>query len=92
MVESYKIKSKIATAAGAIATIISIVGVTQLQNILPSFSEYIPVIFALATWYLSQSTENKRVQIAEQLIHESYNDPTAENLNPEYVVGESDDQ
>lgn len=90
MVESYKVKSKIATAVGAIATIISIVGVNQLQAILPSVAEYIPVIFALATWYLSQTTENKRVEVAEQLVHEQYNNPTDDVLNEEYSVGDED--
>ena len=80
MTESYKFKSKLATAIGAICTIISIVGVNQLQTILPSFSEYIPIIFAFATWYISQNTENKRVEIAEKLIEEKYidNDPASE--------------
>lgn len=80
MTESYKFKSKLATAIGAVCTIISIVGVNQLQAILPSFSEYIPIIFAFATWYISQTTENKRVEIAEKLIEEKYrdNDPASE--------------
>lgn len=88
MTESYKLKSKLATAIGAICTIISIVGVNQLQAILPSFSEYIPIIFAFATWYISQSTENKRVEIAEKLIEEKYEtDPTIPN---ETIVGDDD--
>ena len=94
MTESYKFKSKLATAIGAVCTIISIVGVNQLQAILPSFSEYIPIIFAFATWYISQTTENKRVEIAEQLIHEQYMNPTINEdeilTYDEPIVGEED--
>ena len=94
MVESYKYKSKIATAIGGIATVISIVGQDQLTAIFPQFGQYIPIIVALATWYISQTTENKRVEVAEELVRERYsgaNEPTTpENLNEEYVVGEED--
>lgn len=73
-IESYKLKSKIATAIGGIATIITTLGVEQLANIFPGYGQYIPVIVAAATWYLSQTTENKRVQVAEQMVHEQYNE------------------
>ena len=72
MVESFKYKSKIATAIGAIATIVTIVGQDYLMTLFPSFGQYIPLIVALASWYLAQSTENKRVEVAEQLVHEEY--------------------
>lgn len=90
MVESYKLKSKLATAIGGIATVISVLGVDQLQAAFPGYGQWIPVIVALATWYISQTTENKRVAIAEQLVHEQYNDPTPEVLNDEYTAGEED--
>lgn len=90
MVESYKFKSKLATAIGGIATVISVLGVDQLQAAFPGYGQWIPVIVALATWYVSQTTENKRVEVAEQLVHEQYNDPSPEVLNDEYV-GECED-
>ena len=74
MTESYKYKSKLATAIGGICTIISVLGVQELTEIFPGYGQYIPAIVAIATWYISQTTENKRVEIAEQLIHEQYND------------------
>lgn len=83
MVESYKIQSKIATAIGGIATVISILGVDQLQAIFPGFGKYIPMIVALATWYVSQTTENTRVDRAEQIVREEYADSEEE---PENVV------
>ena len=92
MVESYKFKSKLATAIGGIATIISVLGIDQLTQIFPGYGQYIPVIVALATWYLSQTTENKRVEVAEELAVQNYQvqytpepiDGTEPVLNPEY--------
>lgn len=83
MVESYKFKSKLATAIGGICTIISVLGVNQLEALFPEFGKFIPAIVALATWYVSQSTENTRVEIAEQLVHEQYEGNQSE---PDQVV------
>lgn len=94
MVESYKFKSKLATAIGAVATIISILGVTQLRELFPQFGTYIPIVVAIAAWYLSQSTENKRVEVAEQMVEEKYSSEPVEEyedgLNQEYTAGEDD--
>lgn len=73
--ESYKLKSKLATAIGGICTIITILGAEQLNIIFPEYGKFIPAIIALATWYVSQTTENKRVEVAEKLVHEQYHDP-----------------
>lgn len=83
MVESYRVKSKLATAIGAVCTIISVLGVNQLEALFPEYGKFIPAIVALATWYVSQSTENKRVEVAEQIVHEQYEDSSAD---PENVV------
>lgn len=95
MIESYKLKSKLATAIGAIATIISVLGVHQLTQIFPGYGQYIPAIVGLASWYLAQSTENKRVKVAEQIIHEQYSDEPVDEyedgLNQEYTTGDEDD-
>ena len=72
MTESYKFKSKLATAIGAICTIITVLGTPQLTQIFPGYGQYIPAIVALATWYLSQTTENKRVEVAEKLAVSNY--------------------
>ena len=90
MVESYKLKSKLAKAIGGIATVITTLGVNQLEAIFPEYGRFIPVIVALATWYVSQTTENKRVEVAEQLVHEQYNDPSPVGLNEEYTAGDED--
>ncbi|MBO6273465.1 hypothetical protein J6O48_11895 [bacterium] len=89
MVESYKLKSKLATAIGGIATVITTLGVNQLEAIFPEYGRFIPVIVALATWYVSQTTENKRVEVAEQLVHEQYNDSSPVGLDDE-CAGEED--
>lgn len=83
MVESYKIKSKLATAIGAICTVISVLGVDQLEILLPEYGRFIPAAVALATWYVSQTTENTRVKVAEQIVHEQYEDNPTE---PDNVV------
>ena len=44
----------------------------------------------IAGYILAQLTENKRVAVAEQIIHEQYNDPTPEVLNDEYEFGDDD--
>ena len=103
MIESYKYKSKIATAIAFIAMIIVSLGKDGLTKIIPA--EYvwtIPVIVGIATWILAQKTEDKRVDVAEKIILEKFAslvptedvDPAAEyeNLNPEYeTVGDDDE-
>lgn len=71
MVETYKYKSKIATAIAFIAMIIVSLGKDGLTQIIPE--EYvwtIPVIVGIATWILAQKTEDKRVNVAEQMVYE----------------------
>ena len=94
MVESFKYKSKIATAIAFIAMIIVSLGKDGLAQIIPE--EYvwtIPVIVGAATWILAQKTEDHRVKVAEEMVHEQYqtaDDPTTETteINSEDVVGD----
>lgn len=95
MTETYKYKSKIATAIAFLAALISYLGKDGLTEILPQeYAFLIPIFVFCAGYILAQSTENKRVEIAEQLIHEQYMDPTInedEILNyDEPIVGEED--
>ena len=91
MVESYKTKSQIATAAAFIAGLIVYVGKDNLATIVPpEYANWIPIIVLVAGYILAQVTENKRVEVAEQLVHEEYYDPTPEVLNDEYEFGEED--
>lgn len=83
MVESYKIKSKLITAIGGIATIISVLGVNQLEALFPEFGKFIPAIVAIATWYTSQISENKRVERAEQIVHEQYQESETNAVDSE---------
>lgn len=81
MVESFKYKSKIATAVAFIAMIITALGKDGLTQIIPA--EYvwtIPVLIGAASWILAQKTEDHRVEVAEEMVHEQYNDvdPTTE--------------
>lgn len=95
MVESFKYKSKIATAIAFIAMIIVSLGKDGLSKIIPA--EYvwtIPVLVGIATWILAQKTEDHRVEVAEEMVHEQYSDdnPTTETTeietNIEDVVGD----
>lgn len=73
MVESYKYKSKIATAVAFLATIIVSLGKDGLAKIIPA--EYvwiIPVLVTIASWILAQKTEDHRVVVAEQKAIEDY--------------------
>lgn len=103
MTQSYKLKSKLTTAIGGIATIITTLGVDQLEAIFPGYGKFIPAIVALATWYTSQTTENTRVEKAKKIAVENYqkqqnyngydeiigyDNPTTEDTE---VVGETDD-
>ena len=92
MVESYKYKSQIATAAALIAGLIVYIGKDNLATIIPAeYANWIPIIVMIAGYVLAQVTENKRVEVAEQRVHEKYIDPTADVLNDEYVVGDEED-
>ena len=98
-IQSYKYKSKIATAVSFLAAFIVYIGRDELAKLLPTEWAYLtPIIILVAGYIATQGTENKRVNIAELLIEAKYNptediDPTAEyeNLNEEYVVGDTDD-
>ena len=98
MVESYKYKSQIATAAALIAGLIVYIGKDNLATIVPAqYANWIPIIVIIAGYVLAQVTENKRVEVAEQMVHEEYqnedDDPTIEDeLNEDYdeIVGEDD--
>lgn len=72
MTESYKFKSKLTTAIGGICTIITTLGVDQLEAIVPYWGKFIPVLVAIATWYTSQTTEDTRVERAEKIAVEEY--------------------
>lgn len=87
MTESYKLKSKIATAISFLAALIAYLGKDGLTQIMPTeYANLIPIIVFIAGYILSQSTENKRVDIAEQIMLEKFAkvlptedvDPTAE--------------
>lgn len=79
--ESYKYKSQIATAAAFIAGLIVYIGQDKLATIVPTeYANWIPIIVLVAGYILAQTTENKRVDVAEQIVREEYTDPTAEEI------------
>ena len=80
MVETYKYKSKIATAISFIAAFIVYIGQDGLKQIMPAeYAFIIPIIVFIAGYILTQKTEDKRVDVAEQICYEKI---AKENINP----------
>ena len=74
MVESYKYKSKAANAIVFLAGLITYIGVDNLSKIKPVEWAYLaPIIVMIAGFIIVQTTENTRVNVAEQIITEKYN-------------------
>lgn len=95
MVTTYKYKSKITTAISFIAAFIVYIGQDGLTQIMPKeYAYFIPILVFIAGYIATQATENKRVDIAEQLIYEKIAkenvNPTEPVLNPEYECDESE--
>ena len=99
MTETYKYKSKIATAISFLAALVIYLGQDGLTEVMPQEYAYlIPIIVFIAGYIATQSTENKRVEVAEQMMIEKYAklvptedvDPVSEyeNLNEEYTTGD----
>ena len=88
--ESYKNKSKIATIIAFLAGFIAYIGKDGLAQIIPEeYAAIIPVIVFIAGYILTQSTENKRVVVAEQLVRDEYEDDYAPT--DDGIVGVDDD-
>ena len=73
MVESYKNKSKTANAIVFLAGLITYIGVDNLSKIMPKEWAYLaPIIVMIAGYIIVQTTENTRVEVAEQLAVKKY--------------------
>lgn len=74
-IQSYKLKSKIATAISFIAAFILYVGKDEIAKILPAEYAFLAGFIVLSAGYIvTQGTENKRAHVAQQMVHEQYND------------------
>lgn len=72
MVQSYKYKSKIATIISFAAAFIVYVGKDELAKLLPTeYASLAAGIVILAAYIVAQGTEDKRVEVAEQLAVEN---------------------
>lgn len=83
-IQSYKYKSKAATAITFIATYILYLGQDGLNEVLPKELLFIvPFLVYLAGYFVTQGTEDKRVAVAEDIKDEKFknyiNDINAEN-------------
>ena len=91
MVQTYKYKSKIATAISFIAAFILYVGKDELAKLLPAQYAFLAgIIVIFAGYIVSQKTENKRVETAEQMVYENItqDDPVTENC---IITGDCED-
>lgn len=87
MVTTYKYKSKIATAISFLAALIAYLGKDGLTEIMPAeYAFLIPILVFCAGYVLTQATENKRVDVAEQMIYEKI--AQQEDENPETKTGD----
>ena len=102
MVETYKYKSKIATAISFLAALIAYLGKDGLAEYIPAeYAWLIPILIFCAGYILTQKTEDHRVDVAEQMILEKFAkiiptedvDPSSEyeNLNEEYTTDNQPD-
>ena len=91
MIETYKYKSKAANAIVFLAGLITYIGRDNLLQILPENYRYLaPILVLIAGYLVVQSTENTRVDIAEQRIIEQYQNVTP--ANNEDMAGDDIDQ
>ena len=95
MVESYKNKSKIATVISFIAAFIMYLGKDEIAKLLPPGYAFLAGVIVIGAGYIyTQSTEDTRVDIAKQRVHEKYNtvqnDSTANETNDDLAVGDED--
>jgi hypothetical protein len=78
-----------------VAGLVSYMGVNGLNTVVPSEYAYlVPIIVMVAGYVVVQSTENRRVAVAEELIREEYEAPVSDVspddgvLNDEYTTSE----
>ena len=72
-IKSYKYKSKVATAITFIATYILYLGQDGLNELLPKeFLFIVPFLVYLAGYFVTQTTEDKRVSVAEDIKDEQF--------------------
>ena len=65
-------------------------GKDMLAQILPTRIAYLaPIIVLIAGYIVVQTTENIRVDVAEQKIHEQYQNVTPVNTNNPDMAGEN---
>ena len=74
MTATYKYKSRLITAIGFIATILSFISIDEWNSIIPAaYQVWIPTLIAIISYIAAQLSEEKRVETAEQLIIEKEN-------------------
>lgn len=89
--KSYKIPSKVTNAIVFLAAFIVYIGKDGLLQILPAeLANFAPILVFLAGYIATQKTEDKRVEVAEQLAVENH---IQEQRTAEYdtILNQDDD-
>lgn len=75
--KSFKNISRLVTVIMALFTMLSMITVDQWQTILPTkYVIYAPLIATGISFIVNQYSEEKRVNRAEERIHQQYQEPT----------------
>lgn len=82
MITTFKHKSRIITIIATVFTALGTLTVEQWTNILPpELSQYATIIVILIGFIVAQLSEEKRVEVAQKLVHLTYqNDESEESL------------
>ena len=93
MVESFKFKSRVANVCVFVAGLVSYVGVDGLRTIIPvEYAHLVPIIVMVAGYIVVQSTEDKRVSVAEELVHEEYKNEALSDDDIEEAMNHMNDE
>ena len=93
MVESFKFKSRFANVVVFVAGLVSYIGVDGLRSVIPSDYAYlVPVIVMVAGYIVVQATEDKRVAVAEELVHDEYRDEALSDVDIEDAMSHMNDE
>ena len=92
MTKTYKYNSRIITAIAFIIMLFAAITPEAWQSILPEQTwVFIPTIICILTYLAAQLSEEKRVDVAEQLIIEKQNEILGQPLTNEEYVSDNDD-
>ena len=90
MTTTYKYKSRLITAIGFIATILSFISINEWNSIIPAaYQVWIPTLMAIISYIAVQLSEEKRVVVAEEIaVKKAETEQTGVTLNEEPILND----